>query len=117
MRFTQEEIQTLSQYERFFHTAKSGYKRATTRNQDETIAQIYEKASGKKLPSHNWGCSICSLNLYKTAGEKYYEDKAFYDKQEKEQEKEQNQTPQPAPIENKPAKTQKKTNKKKTTKK
>lgn len=82
-RFTEEEIKTLSKWEKHFRTAVfSNYKRATVRADDAKISEIYENATGEKT-NKNFGCGICSLNFYKKVGNKYFEDKSFYEEEEK----------------------------------
>lgn len=81
-RFTEEEIKTLSKWEKHFRTAVlSNYKRATVRADDAKISEIYENATGEKI-NKNFGCGICSLNFYKKVGNKYFEDKSFYEQEE-----------------------------------
>ena len=80
-RFTEEEITTLKEWENNFLTAtKSNYKRATVRKNDLKIREIAEAAGMEGLTT-NFGCGNCSLNFYRKVGEKYFEDKKYYEEE------------------------------------
>lgn len=75
-RFTKEEIELLSQAEVHFYTViNGGFKRATSSNMDKLVADTYNAAVPEKPVSPNASCGVCSFNLYKKVGEKYYADK------------------------------------------
>ena len=78
--FNKEELDQLSKLEIYFYTAtKAGYKRATTTEQDRTVVSIYAAATGETLRLDP-GCGYCSFKIYKTVGEKFYQDLKKYGK-------------------------------------
>ena len=83
--YTQTQMTVLRKYEYIFEAAvRHGYKKPTCKLQNDAVADIYEKATGKKV-NRRWGCGICTFNLYKAAGELYYATRAA--QQEKEEKK------------------------------
>lgn len=78
-RFTKEELEQLQVAEIHFRTViNSAYKRATGPKLDTIVADLYDKATGGKI-QRNFSCGICSFNMYKQIGEKYYADKKYYE--------------------------------------
>lgn len=85
-RFSEEEIKELSSFELNFKTAvKSNYKRATIRKNDLRIKEIAE-ATGMNGLTNNFGCGSCSLNFYKQVGNKYFQDKEYWENKAAEDE-------------------------------
>lgn len=83
-RFTKDELEQLQVAENYFNTViKSAYKRATGGKLDTLVADLYDKATGGKI-ARNFSCGICSFNMYKQVGEKYFADKEFYNKVDSE---------------------------------
>lgn len=52
------------------NAARLGFKRGTTRAQDEMVADILADA-GKVMP-RNWSCSACAYAIWKEAGKNYF---------------------------------------------
>lgn len=78
-RFTKEELEQLQVAEIHFRTViNSAYKRATGNKLDTLVADLYDRATGGKI-QRNFSCGICSFNMYKQIGEKYYADKKYYE--------------------------------------
>lgn len=83
-RFTKDELEQLQAAEYYFNTViQSAYKRATGGKLDTLVADIYDAATGKKI-ARNFSCGICSFNMYKQVGTKYFEDKKYYEQVGKE---------------------------------
>ena len=77
-RFSREELELLKPAEIHFTTAiMSAYKRATGGKLDTLVADTYDNATDSKI-QRNFSCGICSFNMYKTVGKKYFEDKLYY---------------------------------------
>lgn len=83
MIFTKEELEILSIGEKNFDAAVYHENiRNAKRSDTEMIVNIYENRLGKKL-THNYSCSICVLNIYKTVGKVYFADKKELEEQER----------------------------------
>ena len=71
--YTQEQIKTLKDLDviKHFNTVlDSDYKRATSSEQDNTVADIYDAVTGGKV-SRTFACKSCVYNLYRDAGRIY----------------------------------------------
>lgn len=87
--FSKTDIENLNKYEYYFTTVvKYGYKRNTTRYDNELIADIYEKATGEKLV-HNYSCNQCVFNNFMTVGKLYFKSIQYWEEQDKNNEVEQ----------------------------
>lgn len=72
-----DRLKELDVIQHFTTVINSQYKRGTFRHVDEEVADIYENASGKKI-QRNFTCKSCVFNLYKVAGELYFESEKYY---------------------------------------
>ena len=87
MTFTKDQLETLSRYEQYFHTAtKANYTRNPGRTALAEIHQIYTSATGSRIRL-NTGCGQCIFSLVKSCAVAYYKDKDALAKME-EQKKE-----------------------------
>lgn len=69
--FTIEEMRKLQPLEgQLSNAARFGFKRGTTHNDDEMVADILA-AAGKALP-RNWSCGSCAYAIWKEAGKNYF---------------------------------------------
>lgn len=76
MTFTKDQIEILSKYEDYFHTAtKANYTRNPGRTGLTEMHRIFKSATGSAI-SLNTGCGHCIYNLVKAVGVAYYKDKA-----------------------------------------
>ena len=79
MTFSKEEMEILSKYEQYFHTAtKANYTRNPGRVALQEMHQIFISATGSALRL-NTGCGHCIYNLVKAVAVAYYNDKAEMD--------------------------------------
>ena len=79
MTFSKEEMEILSKYEQYFHTAtKANYTRNPGRAGLTEMHRIFKSATGSAI-SLNTGCGHCIYNLVKAVGVAYYKDKAELD--------------------------------------
>ena len=62
-----KQIEELGVVQHFNSVLDSDYKRGTTAKQNETLADIYDAATGGKVSRH-FGCKTCIMNLYRNAG-------------------------------------------------
>lgn len=77
--FTREQIQLLKPAEEYFNTVvHSHYKRASYRELNELVADIYLQATGEQV-ARNWGCGSCVMTCYEKAGRLYYESKEYWE--------------------------------------
>lgn len=76
---TRTEIKKLKDngIELYFNQTKNGYKRASTRKQDELVAEIAYRLHGERY-SINWGCARCIYDLYHFVERVYFESIEFY---------------------------------------
>lgn len=84
--YTKEQINRLEELgviQNFMTATVSDYKRGTLRKQDETVADIYEQATGTKV-NRNFGCSVCCFRLYRDAGTLYYSSKDYWKRVDEE---------------------------------
>lgn len=65
-----KQIEELGVIQHFNTVIDSDYKRGTTAHQNETLADIYDAATGGKVSRH-FGCKTCIMNLYRNAGQLY----------------------------------------------
>lgn len=75
MYYTNEQIKTLKKLDVIKHfdtVLDSQFKRGTTSEQDNLVADIYDAATGGKV-SRTFACKSCVYNLYRKAGELYRE--------------------------------------------
>jgi hypothetical protein len=76
MTFSKEEMEILSKYEQYFHTAtKANYTRNPGRVALTEMHRIFKSATGSAL-GLNTGCGHCIYNLVKAVAVAYYKDKA-----------------------------------------
>ena len=76
MTFSKEEMEILSKYEQYFHTAtKANYTRNPGRTALQEMHRIFKSATGSAL-GLNTGCGHCIYNLVKAVAVAYYKDKA-----------------------------------------
>jgi len=76
MNFTKEQMEILSKYEQYFHTAtKANYTRNPGRVALQEMHQIFKSATGSAI-GLNTGCGHCIYNLVKAVAVAYYKDKA-----------------------------------------
>ena len=79
MTFSKEEMEILSKYEQYFHTAtKANYTRNPGRTALQEMHRIFKSATNSALPL-NTGCGHCIYNLVKAVAVAYYKDKAELD--------------------------------------
>lgn len=85
--YTPEEMKILEPLEPHLHTAyKMGFKRPSPVSDNETVADIYEAAGGKKLP-RNWSCGACLYKIWYEAARIYYQTKEAMEKEAQEPKK------------------------------
>ena len=76
MTFSKEEMEILSKYEQYFHTAtKANYTRNPGRAALQEMHRIFKSATGSAI-GLNTGCGHCIYNLVKAVAVAYYKDKA-----------------------------------------
>lgn len=76
MNYTEEQFNTLSQWEENFRTARDGnWARNPGRHGVTVINDALNEATGVKHRANAW-CQQCILNLLKNAGKLWFEDKA-----------------------------------------
>ena len=74
MKFTKEDMKTLSQWEGNMHTAiQSRYLRNVGRSAVRTIADIWARRLGVAQVAVNDSCSACVLDLLQRVGRAYFE--------------------------------------------
>lgn len=81
--FSKEQIQQLKKIDVIKHfdtVLDSDYKRGTTSEQNNMVADIYDAATGGKV-SRNFGCKSCIYNLYRNAGKLYRQSLDFQKKE------------------------------------
>lgn len=81
--YTKEQIKKLKDLgvEYYFNTVVDcQYKRGTTKEQDQTVLDIYTTTTGDNTP-RNLGCKSCVYSLYLAAG-KLYRESIKYHQQE-----------------------------------
>ena len=75
MTFTNEEMEILSKYEQYFHTAtKANYKRNPGRVALQEMHSIFKSATNSAIRL-NTGCGHCIYSLVKAVAVAYYKDK------------------------------------------
>ena len=75
MTFTKEEMEILSKYEQYFHTAtKANYTRNPGRTALQEMHRIFKSATGSAIRL-NTGCGHCIYSLVKAVAVAYYKDK------------------------------------------
>lgn len=80
MKFTQQQLVTLSQFEEHFNTAvHADWTRHPGAANLRLIHQIYTDATGAKVRLNDT-CNICILRLVKECGRQYYADRAELEK-------------------------------------
>ena len=67
----------------FFTSVNLNYKNSTTKEENEIVAELYERVSGEKV-SRNFACPKCVFDLYRKAGLIYF--KSVNGKKEKPKE-------------------------------
>ena len=83
MTFTKEEMEILSKYEQYFHTAtKANYTRNPGRVALQEMHGIFKSATNSAIRL-NTGCGHCIYSLVKAVAVAYYKDKAEYEEMEK----------------------------------
>ena len=88
MTFSKEEMEILSKYEQYFHTAtKANYTRNPGRTALQEMHRIFKSATGSAI-GLNTGCGHCIYNLVKAVAVAYYKDKEELAKAEEMQLKE-----------------------------
>ena len=76
MTFTKEEMEILSKYEQYFHTAtKANYTRNPGRVALQEMHGIFKSATNSAIRL-NTGCGHCIYSLVKAVAVAYYKDKA-----------------------------------------
>lgn len=81
--FNKEQIKQLKDADVIKHfdtVLDSDYKRGTTSEQNNMVADIYDAATGGKV-SRNFGCKSCIYNLYRNAGKLYRQSVEFQKKE------------------------------------
>lgn len=75
MTFSKEEMEILSKYEQYFHTAtKANYTRNPGRVALQEMHGIFKSATGSAIRL-NTGCGHCIYSLVKAVAVAYYKDK------------------------------------------
>ena len=76
---TRTEIKRLQDngIEPYFNQTKNGYKRASTRKQDELVAEIAYRLYGERY-TINWGCARCIFDLYHFVEKVHFESVDYY---------------------------------------
>lgn len=70
--FSKEDIEKLREYEYYFTTTvKYNYKRNTTRDVNEYVADIYDMATNEKI-TRNYSCNKCVFDMFNTIGKLYF---------------------------------------------
>lgn len=70
--FSKEQTDKLKHLEYYFTTAtKYSYKRATTRQENELVRDVYKEAYGISL-TNNLTCPSCVLKMFRTVGFEYF---------------------------------------------
>lgn len=70
--FNRQQIKQLSKLKEHFETViYAQWKRGTTITENELMADVYERVTGKRL-NRNWACGQCVYNAYKEVGELYF---------------------------------------------
>lgn len=81
--FTKDDINILMKYEYYFSTViKYNYKRNTTRQINDEVADVYERTTNEKL-SRNYSCSSCVFNIFKTVGKLYFDSIEYWKNEDK----------------------------------
>ena len=76
MEMTDEQFNTLAQYEQYFKTAlECNYSRYPGRVAVDTMFNIHRAITGSRL-NLNRSCSVCVLNLIKSVAKLYNQEKA-----------------------------------------
>jgi len=76
MEMTDEQFNTLAQYEQYYKTAlECNYSRYPGRAAVDTMFNIHRAITGSRL-NLNRSCSVCILNLIKSVGKLYNQEKA-----------------------------------------
>ena len=76
--FTQEQLAALKPAEEYFNTVvNSHYKRASYKELNDLVADLYEEVTGEKL-ARNWSCGTCVITAFEKAGKLYYESLEHY---------------------------------------
>lgn len=71
--YTKEQMKRLEDIgavQHFNTVIDSQYKRGTTTQVDNQVADIYDEATHSKV-SRNFACKTCVMNLYRNAGQLY----------------------------------------------
>lgn len=82
--YTKEQIKRIKELDvvKHFDTVlDSEFKRGTTSVQDNTLADIYDEATGGKV-ARTFNCKSCVYNLYRSAGLLYRESLKYLKKEQ-----------------------------------
>lgn len=79
-----KELEDMGAVNHFNTVIDSQFKRGTTSDFDNKVADIYDAATGGKV-NRNFGCKLCSANLYRNAGQLYRKSVAYYKQQKADQ--------------------------------
>ena len=79
--FTQEQIESLNQYEDiFFKAVNQNYYRSMSTKTLDAMVEVYNQTQDTPYKG-NWACSHCVLSFLKLIGSKYYADKKAVEEQ------------------------------------
>ena len=108
---TEEQFNTLAQYEGNFETAlKANYSRYPGREGVDTMFRIYREITNTRM-NLNRTCSVCILNLVKSLGKLYFAEKTRREEEARRLEEERLKKEEPK-AEPKPDKAKKPSRKK-----
>lgn len=89
--YTKEQIKQLEDLgavQHFNSVLDSQYKRGTSNDLDNQVADIYDAATGGKV-QRTFACKTCVMNLYRNAGQLYRKTLQYFKQKQAEQQREQ----------------------------
>lgn len=73
---TKEHFERLKEVEQYLYTCmKAGYKRNTTRKENDIVFDIYDELTGRKN-NRNYSCAKCVFDAFSWVAKRYYDYKA-----------------------------------------
>lgn len=74
MIFTDEQWNEIKKASPHFESARREYIRNAPSWLTKSVVEIYEAATGNKIPNRDFTCAICVLRIYQTIGKAYFAD-------------------------------------------
>lgn len=74
MTYNDEQWELIRMASPHFESARHEYIRNAPRWLTQQIIDVYEQATGRKIPNRDLGCAVCVLRIYQTIGRTYFED-------------------------------------------